>query len=391
MEKADGSKSAALLLEDGTFFVGKGFGAELNVVGEAVFTTGMVGYPESMTDPSFAGQVLCFTYPLIGNYGVPGKDDVDRFGLPVHFESESIKVSGLIVQEYCERPSHWASRTTLPEWMKGEGIPGISGIDTRALVSTLREKGVMMSALANGTELPTRKELASMIEKANRYDSVDYVKGVSKKRSYAYGSSENTVVLIDCGVKLSIIRNILKRGYRVVRVPFNASYSDVMACNPDGVVISNGPGDPTLCEDTVKTAGRLVDSEIPLLGICLGEQLIALSQGVDTYKLRYGHRGQNKPVVDLTTGRGYVTSQNHGYAVNREKLENSPMKVWFINADDGSIEGTLHQNRPCIAVQFHPEGSPGPYDTEFVFDNFVSLMSKYRESVIGERIRSMRV
>lgn len=391
MEKADGSKQAILLLEDGTFFVGKGFGSEVNVVGEAVFTTGMVGYPESMTDPSFAGQLLCFTYPLIGNYGVPRKDDLDRFGLPVHFESESIKVSGIVVQECCERPSHWASRARLSEWMQEEGIPGVSDIDTRALVSTLRERGVMMAALANGTELPTRKELAIMIEKANRYDSVDFVKGVSTKRSYTYGSPGNTVVLIDCGLKLSIIRNILKRGYRVVRVPYNASYADVMAYSPHGVVISNGPGDPALCRETIRTAGRLVDSEVPLLGICLGEQLIGLSQGVDTYKLKYGHRGQNKPVVDLTTGRGYVTSQNHGYAVDRQKLERSHMKVWFLNADDGSVEGTLHESRPCIAVQFHPEASPGPYDTEFVFDNFVVLMNKYRETVIGERTRIMRV
>ncbi len=391
MEKADGSKQAILLLEDGTFFLGKGFGAEANVVGEVVFTTGMVGYPESMTDPSFAGQLLCFTYPLIGNYGVPRMDELDRFGLPVHFESESIKVSGIVVQEYCERPSHWASRTRLSEWMREEGIPGISDIDTRALVSNLRERGVMMAAIANGAELPTRKELASMVEKANRYDSIDFVKGVSTKMSYTHGSPGNTVVLIDCGLKLSIIRNILKRGYRVVRVPYNASYADVMACNPDGVVISNGPGDPTLCRDTIKTAGRLVDSEVPLLGICLGEQLIGLSQGVDTYKLKYGHRGQNKPVVDLTTGRGYVTSQNHGYAVDRQKLERSNMKAWFLNADDGSVEGTLHRERPCIAVQFHPEASPGPYDTEFVFDNFVALMNKYKPNVIGERIRRMRV
>lgn len=391
MEKADGSKQAILLLEDGTFFVGKGFGSEVNVVGEAVFTTGMVGYPESMTDPSFAGQVLCFTYPLIGNYGVPRKDELDRFGLPVHFESESIKVSGIIVQEHCERPSHWASRARLSEWMQEEGIPGISDIDTRALVSNLRERGVMMAALANATDLPTRKELASMIGKANRYDSIDFVKGVSTKTSYTYGPPGNTVVLIDCGLKLSIIRNILKRRYRVVRVPYNASYADVMAYNPDGVVISNGPGDPTLCRDAIKTAGRLVDSEVPLLGICLGEQLIGLSQGVDTYKLKYGHRGQNKPVVDLTTGRGYVTSQNHGYAVDRQKLERSHMKVWFMNADDGSVEGTTHERRPCIAVQFHPEASPGPYDTEFVFDDFVALMTKYRETVIGERTRIMRV
>ncbi len=394
MEKTRGSKPAVLVLEDGSLFPGEGFGAETSVVGEVVFTTGMVGYPESMTDPSFAGQVLCFTYPLIGNYGVPGYQDRDAFGLPKNFESESIKVSGLIVQEACLRPSHWASRESLSAWMSGEGIPGISGVDTRALVTKLRESGVMMGVLSNGPDLLTKPELMQMLQKATRYDSIDFVKRVSPKREEVFGSSAQKMVLVDCGVKLSIIRNLLARGYSVVRVPFDASYASVMKHDPVGVVISNGPGDPQLCVDTVRTASRLIDSEVPTLGICLGEQIVGMAEGAETYKLKYGHRGQNKPVVDVISGRGYVTSQNHGYSIDEGTLAKTALKPWFINADDRSIEGVVHQKKPCIAVQFHPEASPGPYDTEFVFDRFTSFISvpggKTAATTAGERARSMR-
>jgi len=226
-----------------------------------------------------------------------------------------------------------------------------------------------------------------MLEKAVRYDRINFVKGVSIKEPVRYGKSEKTVVLLDCGVKLSIMRNLLRRGYSVVRAPYDYSYAKIMAHSPEGVVISNGPGDPTLCPDTIKTTARLIDSEMPLLGVCLGEQLIGLSQGAETYKLKYGHRGQNKPVIDLLTGRGYVTSQNHGYALQHETLEKTPLKEWLRNGDDGSIEGTVHESKPCIAVQFHPEAAPGPYDTEFVFDRFTELMERYRKSVVGERVR----
>jgi carbamoyl-phosphate synthase small subunit len=389
MEKPEGSKPAVLLLEDGTLFLGKGFGAEVTTVGEMVFNTGMVGYPESMTDPAYAGQILCFTYPLIGNYGVPGKDDRDEFGLPIHFESESIKVSGIVVQENCEQPSHWASRLTLSKWMEGEGIPGISDVDTRALVTTIRERGVMMCVLSNGPEVLSKSELMKVLEKASRYDSIEFVKSVSTKKPQVFGTSEKRVVLLDVGVKLSIVRNLLERGYSVVRVPFDCSYADVIKHDPAGVVISNGPGDPRLCVDTVRTTSRLLDSEVPLLGICLGEQLIGMSQGAETYKLKYGHRGQNKPVVDVISGRGYVTSQNHGYAVEQGSLSKTDLRPWFINADDQSIEGLTHPQKPCIAVQFHPEAAPGPYDTRFVFDRFASMVEA-RKSLVGEKIRSMK-
>jgi carbamoyl-phosphate synthase small subunit len=389
MEKPEGSRPAVLLLEDGTLFLGKGFGAEATVVGELVFNTGMVGYPESMTDPSYAGQVLCFTYPLIGNYGVPSGEERDVFGLPRYFESGGIKVSGLVVQEQCQKPSHWASAQTLSRWMADQGIPGIEGVDTRALVSTIRERGVMMCALANGPEVANRRELRRLLEKAARYDSVDFVKRVSVTQAQTYGVSGKKVVVIDCGVKESIIRNMLGRGYSVVRMPFDSSYAEVMKHDPEGVIVSNGPGDPRLCVDTVKTTARLVDSEVPVLGICLGEQVLGMSQGAETYKLKYGHRGQNKPVVDLISGRGYVTSQNHGYAVDPKSLSKTALKPWFVNGDDKSVEGLVHEGKPCIAVQFHPEAAPGPYDTEFVFDRFTEMILA-KKSVVGERVRNMK-
>jgi carbamoyl-phosphate synthase small subunit len=390
MEKSEGGSPAVLLLEDGTLFLGRGFGAEASVVGELVFNTGMVGYPESMTDPSYAGQVLCFTYPLIGNYGVPSGEEKDVFGLPRYFESGGIKVAGLVVQEHCQRPSHWASVQTLSRWMADQGVPGIEGVDTRALVTTIRERGVMMCALANGPQVANRRELKRLLEKAARYDSVDYVRRVSVSKAETYGVSEKRVAVIDCGVKESIIRNVLGRGYSVVRMPFDSSYSDVMKHDPAGVIVSNGPGDPRLCVETVKTTARLVDSEVPVLGICLGEQVLGMSQGAETYKLKYGHRGQNKPVVDLVSGRGYVTSQNHGYAVDHKTLSKTGLKPWFVNGDDKSVEGLLHESKPCIAVQFHPEAAPGPYDTEFVFDRFTQMILAQKKSVAGERVRDMK-
>ncbi len=362
MDKTEGSNPAVLLLEDGSLFLGRGFGAETTSVAEVVFTTGMVGYPESMTDPSYAGQVLTFTFPLIGNYGVPSMKDLDLMGMPRQFESESIKVSGIVVQEYCERPNHWDSKRNISEWMRSEGIPGISDIDTRALVTKLRERGVMMGVLANGVELSSKAELMRLLKQSTKYGSIDFVRKVSPRRAQVYGDSERRVVLLDCGTKLSIIRNLLLRGYSVVRAPYDYSYADVMRHDPAGVVVSNGPGDPVLCSDTIATTARLVESGMPTLGICLGQQLVAISQGATTYKLKYGHRGQNKPIVDLDSGKGFVASENHGYSVDGESLAKTDLKTWFVNADDKSIEGLIHLNKPCITVQFHPEASPGPYD-----------------------------
>jgi carbamoyl-phosphate synthase small subunit len=379
---------ALLLLEDGSIFVGRAFGSDVESVGEVVFNTGMVGYCESLTDPSYAGQILCFTYPLIGNYGVPSYAQKDEFGLPRYFESGSIKVKGVVVQEACRAPSHWASRSTLARWLSSEGIPGIEGVDTRALVTKLRESGVMMGVLANGPDADDTSRLAELLKKSARYSSQNFVKGVSVPRATFHGESERRVVLLDCGTKLGIVRNLLRRGYKVVRVPYDSSYSSVMKYDPAGVVVSNGPGDPQLYVETAKCVGSLVSSDVPVLGICFGEQIVGMSQGAQTFKLKYGHRGQNKPCIDLTTGRGYVTSQNHGFAIEQKSLSKTDLKPWFVNADDRTIEGVFHSSRRCMAVQFHPEATPGPYDTNFVFDRFVGLIEGERNR--GEEIRSVR-
>lgn len=381
-------RTAHLLLSDGSFLSGIAVGAEATQVGEVVFNTGMVGYPESMTDPSYAGQILCFTYPLIGNYGVPSKEAADRYGLPLSFESRSIKVRGIIVQEACSTPSHWSSARTVGQWMEDEGIPGIASVDTRALVTKLREYGVMMGVISTTTS--DREELKTMLAESENYDSMKLVEGVSVKIPEVHGSSDRTVVVIDCGVKLGIVRNLLARGYRVVRLPFTSTYSTVMSYDPLGVVVSNGPGDPILCPEAIACTGRLVDAELPVLGICFGEQLVGISQGAKTFKLKYGHRGQNKPCVDISTGRGYVTSQNHGYSLDHNSLKKTELTPWFINSDDLTIEGVQHVKKPCMAVQFHPEASPGPYDTGFVFDRFELMMRQSTGGVKGEAIRSVK-
>jgi carbamoyl-phosphate synthase small subunit len=382
------TNEALLLLEDGSFFFGRGVGTETETVGEVVFNTGMVGYLESMTDPSYAGQILCFTYPLIGNYGVPSYDNLDAHGLPKFFESGSIKVKGIVVQEACQVPAHWASKRTLAKWMEGEGVPGIEGVDTRALVTRLRESGVMMGVLAVGRGLRERERLAELLRKAERYSAQNFVSEVSVRQPTIHGESEKRIVILDCGTKYGIVRNLLDRGFQVVRLPYDSSYSTVSKYNPSGVVVCNGPGDPQLLRDTSRCVASLIDSEVPVLGICLGEQVVGMSQGAETFKLKYGHRGQNKPCVDLTTGRGYVTSQNHGFAILERSLRGTDLRPWFVNADDGTVEGVFHKTKPCIAVQFHPEATPGPYDTLFVFDRFVESISGKRQR--GEEFRNVR-
>lgn len=378
-------KDAFLHLEDGSIFPGSPFGADTDSLGEVVFTTGMVGYCESMTDPSFAGQILVFTYPMIGNYGVGSYSDLDGFGLPRSFESLSIKVRGVVVQEACSVPSHWASRRTLDQWMKSEGIPGIQGVDTRALVTKLREAGVMLGVITRSGPEEAREAL----RRAERYDSLDLVREVTVKDPLVHGSGGRRVVVLDCGVKHGIVRNMMARGYQVVRLPYDSSYSSVMKHEPDGVVVSNGPGDPRLCTITSKCTEALVDSDVPVLGICLGEQVLGMALGAKTLKLKYGHRGQNKPCVDLLTGRGYVTSQNHGYTLDHSSLKGTGLRPWFVNSDDLTIEGVVHESKPCMAVQFHPEATPGPYDTQFVFDRFVDTMEGIQAK--GEAIRGVKM
>ncbi len=363
---------AKLALEDGTLFDGYGFGFPSRTVGEVVFNTGMVGYTESLTDPSYRGQLLCFTYPLIGNYGVPDLAARDKYNLPVGFESESLQVSGVVVQEVCEEPSHWASKMSLNEWLKQGKVSGIYGIDTRELTKKLRVHGVMMSVLEISKDPTSDEDLIKALKASRSYEEINFVEEVSTKQPIEYGRGDDAVVLIDCGVKISIVRELLRRGLKVIRVPYNASSKEVLKYNPKGVVISNGPGDPKLCVNTTRTTKELFEKGVPILGICLGTQIIALALGGDTFKLKYGHRGQNKSCVDM--GRSYVTSQNHGYTVDTESLKGTGLKPWFVNADDKTCEGLKHKNGRCISVQFHPEASPGPYDTTFVFDEFYKIL-----------------
>lgn len=359
---------ATLTLEDGSVWVGKGFGRPGRVVGEVVFNTGMVGYTEALTDPSYKGQILVMTYPLIGNYGVPSYSIVNGWGLPLHFESLGIKVSGLVVYELCERPSHHLSMKSLGEWMYEEGIPGISGIDTRELTRRLREKGVMMGVLEVSKDDSSSESLLFEFKHSKRYGDQRFVEQVTVSGPEILGKGV-PIVLIDCGVKLGIVRSLLGRGFKVIRLPYNAKLDEVMAYRPKGVVVSNGPGNPELLKETIELVSRLMEENLPILGICLGNQLLALASGARTYKLKYGHRGQNKPCVELESRRSYVTSQNHGYAVDGGVLGKG-FKVWWINADDKTVEGIRHEEKPFMAVQYHPEASPGPYDTLFIFDLF---------------------
>ncbi|HEY4699569.1 MAG TPA: glutamine-hydrolyzing carbamoyl-phosphate synthase small subunit [Nitrososphaerales archaeon] len=365
---------ANLALDDGTIFRGFGLGFPSRKVGEVVFNTGMVGYTESLTDPSYCGQILCFTYPLIGNYGVPNPSLKDNYGLPIGFESDNLQISGVIMHELCNTPEHWASIMSLDEWLKNGEVPGICGIDTRELTKKIRTHGVMMGVLDVSEEMLTDNELLNLIKKSQNYEEINFIENVSVKEPILYGNGENVVVLIDCGVKINIIRELLRRDCKVIRVPYNMSSKDILKYNPKGVIVSNGPGNPKLCTRTVKTVQELFETNVPMLGICLGTQIIALALGGNTFKLKYGHRGQNKPCLDMLSGKGYVTSQNHGYSVDIDSLDNTGLRPWFINADDKTCEGLIHENGKCISVQFHPEASPGPYDTEYVFDEFIRIM-----------------
>jgi carbamoyl-phosphate synthase small subunit len=362
-------KSIYLVLEDGETFEGFSFGHSPStpVVGEVVFNTGMVGYPEALTDPSYCGQILCFTYPLIGNYGVPDYE-ADGNGILQHFESNRIQVSGLIASRISneEEVSHFESRKTLDVWLRDEGVAGIERIDTRELTIHLREQGVMLGAIA-----ASPSEGRHCLANATSYSMQNFFDKVTCRKARSFGvNKRGRIALIDCGVKLNIIRSLVRRGFEVTVFPYDAPHDSVMATKPDGVVLSNGPGDPKTCAPAIDLCSRLIDDSLPVLGICLGTQIVALSQGGDTFKLKYGHRGQNKPCLDLLSGRCLVTSQNHGYSVDPDSIEGTGLRVWFLNADDKTVEGLIHENKPCLSVQFHPEASPGPVDASYVFDVF---------------------
>ncbi len=347
-----------LILEDGTVFYGKHFGHKGSVAGEVVFNTGMVGYPETLTDPSYKGQILVFTYPLIGNYGVPDYSISDN--LLNNFESQKIHVKGIIITSLTREYSHWNAVKSLDEWMKEFKIPGIEGVDTRALTKKLRSFGTQLGKMViKGKDIP--------FHDPNEDNLVDQV---SIKEPIAYEGGKKRVVLIDTGCKNNIIRSFLKRGVSVLRVPWNYDFSKEKF---DGIMLSNGPGDPGMVPETVETVRTYLDKSKPIFGICLGHQIISLAAGAQYYKMKFGHRSQNQPCILVGTKRCYITSQNHGFAIDDQTLPDD-WKPWFFNANDGSNEGIRHRSQPIRSVQFHPEAMPGPEDTNFLFDEFVEML-----------------
>lgn len=353
-----------LLLEDGSVYEGISFGANKSTAGEVVFSTGMTGYPESLTDPSYKGQILIFTYPLIGNYGVPDKK---------YWESPGIKVSGLIVSNYIDTPSHFQSQMTLSTWLKKEDIPALEIIDTRFLTQKIRVKGTMLGKIIFNKDIPFyNPDKENLVAQVSTKKIID-LKPASKNKS-------KTILLIDCGAKENIARCLIKRGVRVIIVPWDfdpfAKISEGVIdkhpkgvkLNFDAIVISNGPGDPKMAIKTIATIEKALVKKIPILGVCLGNQLLALAAGGDTQKLKFGHRSQNQPCLLVGSDRCYITTQNHGFSVN--KIPRG-FRAWFTNANDGTNEGIIHNTLPIMSVQFHPEACPGPTDTEWIFDYFI--------------------
>ncbi len=346
--------NAKLILENGMSFEGKAFGAPVSTSGEVVFNTGMVGYPEALTDPSYYGQILTSTYPLIGNYGVPNETETNI--TKRQWESSRIQAFGFIVANLSDVHSHWDADMSLDEWLKKEGIPGITGIDTRALTKVLRESGTMLGKIVvNDQDVEFYDPNKDML-----------IEKVTVKEPVEHGEGDKTILLMDFGCKNSIIANVVKRGFKVIQVPYHYDYSQIQY---DGIVLSSGPGDPaqyTFMTDKIKA---FMKEKKPMLGICLGHQLLALTAGAKTYKLGYGHRSQNQPVIDRLSSRAYVTTQNHGYAVDTNTIPTGWIS-WFENLNDGTNEGLWHKNLPILSTQFHPEAMPGPVDTGFIFDEF---------------------
>ena len=356
-------KNVTLVLSDGTRFHGKSFGYDAPVAGEVVFNTAMMGYPESLTDPSYEGQLLTLTFPLVGNYGVP-PFTMEENGIPSFMESERIHASALIVSDYSDYYSHWNAVESLSEWLKREKVTGITGIDTRELTKVLRENGVMMGKILFD-------ENPELIPEAD-YAGVNFVDRVSCKEIIRYNEGAGKkVVLVDCGVKANIIRSLLSRGVEVIRVPWNYDYTNMEF---DGLFLANGPGDPDMCEESVNIIRKQISrSRKPICGICMGNQLLAKAGGATIYKLKYGHRSHNQPVRQVGTNKCYVTSQNHGYAVDAKTLE-TDWEELFVNMNDGSNEGICHKTNPWFSSQFHPEACSGPVDTSFIFDKFIDTL-----------------
>ncbi|MCM1369015.1 MAG: glutamine-hydrolyzing carbamoyl-phosphate synthase small subunit [Candidatus Amulumruptor caecigallinarius] len=361
-------RKAILTLDDGTRFEGESFGFEGNVAGEVVFNTAMTGYPESLTDPSYAGQLITLTYPMVGNYGVPSVEE-KLDGIHRFMESDRIYASAIIVSDYSEEHSHWNAQESLSEWLKREKVPGITGIDTRRLTKVLREHGVMMGRIdVEGAEgAPALED----------YDDINFVARVSTPEvvSYNSGKERKRVVMVDCGAKNNIVRCLVSRGVEVVKVPWDYDFNTL---HFDGLFISNGPGNPDACTAAVENIRKFIsnpEEKRPLMGICMGNQLLAKAAGATVYKLKYGHRSHNQPVRMEGTNKCFITSQNHGFAVDTSTLEQG-WKPYFTNMNDGSNEGIRHESRPWFSSQFHPEACGGPVDTEFLFDDFINLLKK---------------
>ena len=366
---ADRPSKAWLVLEDGSVHQGEAFGADVEAHGEVVFNTSMTGYQEVLTDPSYAGQMVTLTYPLVGNYGI--SEDF--------FESKRIQTAGLIVREHCDLPSHGLSSRTLHEFLVSQGVPGLSGVDTRAVTRRLRSRGVMMGLI-------TRE--ASGIgynpgwPKCARYDDLDFVSTVSTEHSYSWDAPAETcgetgkyrVLVADWGLKYNILRLLRKRGCEVVAVPAATPAKDLLALKPSGILLSPGPGDPQLLDYLVNNTRDLL-GRVPMMGICLGHQIAARALGAETYKLKFGHRGGNHPVKDLSDGRVYITAQNHGYAVSADSLPNG-LEVSHVNLNDDTIEGLSHKEIPLFTIQYHSEAAPGPQDNEYLFDRFLEMIQK---------------
>ncbi|KAI9790063.1 MAG: Multifunctional pyrimidine synthesis protein CAD [Piccolia ochrophora] len=366
---------ATFTIRDGPVFHGKSFGAKTNTSGEAVFTTSLVGYPESLTDPSYRGQILVFTQPLIGNYGVPSLARDDN-GLLKYFESPNLQTVGVVVADVAEQYSHWTAVESLGEWCAREGVPAISGVDTRAIVTYLRERGSSLAGITIGEEYDADQDEAFIDP-----EQINLVRKVSTKAPFHVSSpgGDLHVAVIDCGVKENILRSLVGRGASVTAFPYDYPIHKV-AHHFDGIFISNGPGDPTHCQATVYHLRKLMESsQVPIMGICLGHQLLALAAGARTIKLKYGNRAHNIPALDLTTGRCHITSQNHGYAVDARTLP-PDWKEYFVNLNDSSNEGMIHKSRPIFSTQFHPEARGGPLDSSYLFETYLDSVRRYKDS-----------
>ena len=365
-------KKAYLILEDGTTFQGFFFGVAIPVSGEVVFNTAMTGYPENLTDPSYSGQILVPTFPLIGNYGVPPMTIEN--GLPKFFESDKIHIKALIVSDYSFEYSHWNAEKSLDEWLKEHNVPGIYGVDTRQITKIIRERGVMLGRI----EIVENGELKIENEEFDNPNTKNLVAEVSCKEVETYNSQLSIfnsllkIVLVDCGCKYNIIRCLINRGVTVIRVPWDYDFTQL---DYDGIMLSNGPGNPAMCKTTVANIKKAIETGKPIFGICLGNQLLSLAAGATTYKLKYGHRSHNQPALEVGTNHAVITSQNHGYAVDTTTL-GEDWEPYFINLNDGTNEGIRHKAKPFFSVQFHPEAASGPNDTEYLFDKFIALCKK---------------